>query len=189
MQHIIELGNIVHLYLNICTLIIFLVLKKQYALRVTINWLQAVKPMPHELLPPQNIESVSCGSSILPSNQTHMSFNSTGFCRAVGGPTASQQFYGCSTTSSLMPATSSVILLNYMCQISGFGQPHYEIFCHRAGPDGYLHFSYKVLIPERDIFEGMIMILPGTSVTSTMEEAREAVAQQVLRQFFNRTFH
>lgn len=148
-----------------------------------------MKPRPHELLPPQNLVNVSCGSSVVLPHQTHTS-NSPGFCRAVGGPTAPQQPYGCSTTSSLVSATSPVMLLNYMCKINGFGQPHCEISCHHAGPDGYLHFSYKVFNLGINILEGLIMILPGASVASTMEEARAAVAQQVLRRLFrNKVFH
>lgn len=159
-------------------------------MRVTINWLPAMKPRPHELLPPQNLVNVSCGSSVVLPHQTHTLSNSPGFCRAVGGPTAPQQPYGCSTTSSLVSATSPVMLLNYMCKINGFGQPHCEISCHHAGPDGYLHFSYKVFNLGINILEGLIMILPGASVASTMEEARAAVAQQVLRRLFrNKVFH
>lgn len=83
-----------------------------------------------------------------------------------------------------------MMLLNYMCQISGFGQPHYEISFRHAGPDGYLHFSYKVFILGINIFEGVIMVLPGASVASTLEEAQGAVAQQVLRRLFhNQVFH
>uniref|UniRef100_H3C5P2 RRM domain-containing protein n=1 Tax=Tetraodon nigroviridis TaxID=99883 RepID=H3C5P2_TETNG len=145
--------------------------QKQYAMRVTIKWLPAVKPRSHNLLPPQNLVNVFCGSSELS--------NSPGFRRAVGGPTAAQ--HGCSTTSSLMSATCPMMLLSYMCQINGFGQPHCEISCHHAEPDGYLHFSYKVFNLGRNILEGVIMILPGVSVASTVEEARRAVAQQVLR--------
>uniref|UniRef100_H3C5Y4 RRM domain-containing protein n=1 Tax=Tetraodon nigroviridis TaxID=99883 RepID=H3C5Y4_TETNG len=148
--------------------------QKQYAMRVTIKWLPAVKPRSHNLLPPQNLVNVFCGSSELS--------NSPGFRRAVGGPTAAQ--HGCSTTSSLMSATCPMMLLSYMCQINGFGQPHCEISCHHAEPDGYLHFSYKVFNLGRNILEGVIMILPGVSVASTVEEARRAVAQQVLRRLF-----
>lgn len=76
-------------------------------------------------------------------------------------------------------------LLNYMCEISGFGQPQCEISCRNAGPDGYLHFSYKVFNLGINILEGVIMILPGASVASTMEEARGAVAQQVMCRLFH----
>lgn len=140
---------------------------------------------PHEMLPPQTLGNVSCGSSVLLPHQTHTLSNSSGFCGAVGGPTAPQQPYGCSTTSSLVPATSLVALLNYMCEISGFGQPQCEISCRNAGPDGYLHFSYKVFNLGINILEGVIMILPGASVASTMEEARGAVAQQVMCRLFH----
>lgn len=144
-----------------------------------------MKPRPHELLHPQNLVNVSCGSSVLLPHQNPTMSNSPGFCRAVGGPTARQQPYGLSTTSSLVSATSPMMLLNYMCQINGFGQPHCKIFCPHAGPDGYLHFCYKVLILGINTIEGVIMILPGASVASTIEEARGAVALQVLRRLFH----
>ncbi|CAF92275.1 unnamed protein product [Tetraodon nigroviridis] len=148
--------------------------KKQYAIKVTINWLPAVNPTSHDVLPPQTLVNVFCGSSELS--------NSPGFCKAVGGPTAAQ--HGCSTTSSLMSATSPTMLLDYLCRKNGFGRPHCEISCHHAEPDGYLHFSYKVFNRGMNTLEGVIMILPGVTAASTMEEARRAVAQQVLCKLF-----
>lgn len=143
-------------------------------MRVKINWLPAANPRSHKLLPAQNLANVFCGTSELS--------KSSGFCKEVGGPTAAQ--HGLSTTSSFVSATSPMMLLNYMCQINGFGQPQCEISCHHAEPDGYLHFSYKVFNVGLNILEGVIMILPGVSVASTVEEARRAVAQQVLRKLF-----
>lgn len=161
--------------------------KKQYGLRVTISWLPWVKARPHESLPPQDLVKVSCGSSALLPYKTQMLSSSHGFCRAVGGPTAPQSPYGCSTTSlcPLGSSSSPMMLLNSICKRSGFGQPHYEISCNHAGSDGYLHFSYKVCILGMNTFKGVIMILPGDNVASTLEEARGVAAQQVLRLFHN----
>lgn len=175
----IELVNIVHVYL-----IIFQEFKKQFAWEVTISWLPMVKPRPHVLLPPQNLGNVSCWSSVwLP---PHMLADSPGFCRAVGGPTASSQPYrGSTTTTSLVSATSPMAVLNYMCEINGLGQPQIEITCRHAGPDGYLHFSYKVFNFGINILEGVVRILPGASIASTMEESRGAVAEQVMCRLFH----
>lgn len=163
----------------------FQAFKKQYALTVSIYWLPAAKPSPNQLVPPQNLVNVSCQSSILLPRQTRMLSNSPGFCKAVGGPTAQQQPYRRSTTFCLASAISPMMLLNNMCQTAGFGQPHYKISCSHAGPDGYLHFSYQVLILGINMsFEGVIKVLPGADVTSTLEEARGAVAQQVMRKAF-----
>lgn len=149
-----------------------------------------MKTRPHESLPPQNLLKVSGGSSASLPHKTQKLSDSHGFCRAVGGPTAPQNPFGCSTTS-LCPLGSSspMMLLNYICKRSGFGQPRYEISCNHAGPDGYLNFSYKVCILGMNTFEGVIMILPGDTVASTLEEARGAAAQEVLRLFHKWVCH
>lgn len=164
----------------------FQAFKKQYSLGVSINWLPSEKSCPNQLLLPKDVFPKS--SLWLPLQTPSLS-NSPGFCRAVGGPTAPQQPYICPTTSSLVSATSPMMLLNNMCQRAGFGKPHYEISCCHAGRDGYLHFSYEVFILGINrSFDGVVMILPGASATSTMQEARGAVAQQVLCRLFQNQF-
>ncbi|XP_003977108.3 dead end protein 1 isoform X1 [Takifugu rubripes] len=160
--------------------------KNQYALRVSVSWFSSFKASPNLLLPPQNLVNVSCRSSVLLPRQTGTLFHSPSFCKAVGGPITPRP-YECSTPSSRASLPSPMMLLNNLCQTAGFGPPHYKISCSRAGPDGYLHFSYQVFILGINMsLEGVIMILPGANISSTMEEAREAVAQQVLRKVFHR---
>lgn len=178
--------NIVHVYLNRFTLF-FQAFKNQYALRVSVSWFSSFKASQNRLLPPQNLVNVSCRSSVLLPRQTGTLSHSPSFCKAVGGPITPQQPYECSTPSSRASLPSHMMLLNNLCQTAGFGRPQYKISCSRAGPDGYLHFSYQVFILGINMsLEGVVMILPGANISSTMEEAREAVAQQVLRKVFRR---
>lgn len=74
-----------------------------------------------------------------------------------------------------------MMVLRTMCEAAGFGPPHCEISCCHAGPDGFLYFTYKVCVSGMNVaFEGVIKILPGATVTTTLEEARWAAAQDVL---------
>lgn len=84
-----------------------------------------------------------------------------------------------------------MMLLHKMFEAAGFGQPRYDIYCSHAGPDGFLYFTYKVCIPGiSSAFEGVVMILPGPTPSTTMEEAQRAAAQQILlRVYHNQLAH
>lgn len=69
-----------------------------------------------------------------------------------------------------------------MCEAAGFGQPQYEIKVSHTGPDGYLYFTYKVWIPGINMaFEGVDVILPRPTNITTIEEAKQAAAHQILQ--------
>lgn len=144
-----------------------------------------MKPSKTQLLPSENRMNVSHQSHASVPQQTATLYNNPGFCRAVGGPSAPQQPRGFST------ATSPMMLLSTMCQTAGFGQLQYEISYPNVGPDGYLYFTYKVFVLGINMsFPGMIKVLPGANVTSTMEEAWGVVAQHVLHRLFHKqVFH
>ncbi|XP_051277217.1 dead end protein 1 isoform X1 [Dicentrarchus labrax] len=175
--------------------------KKQFALSVSIKWQSTVKPsqdeplqkpskglLPSPLKPPQHILS-SPRPSVLPPRLARQPSIPPGFCRAVGGPTAPQHLPSpCSSSSSqghLASTVSPVMLLRKMCEATGAGQPLYEIHYSHAGPDGFLYFTYKVCIPGITMaFKGLVMILPGPTATSMLEEAQRAAAQQVLQRLY-----
>ncbi|XP_023273625.1 dead end protein 1-like [Seriola lalandi dorsalis] len=174
--------------------------KKQFALTVSIKWQSSVNSSADEPLPPQkssvsllasslrplrHILSSPPASALPPRLACHPSIP-PGFCRAVGGPAVSPHTPYSPTFSSegghLVSAAAPVMLLQKVCEATGVGQPLYEMYCSHAGPDGYLYFIYKVRIPGITVpFKGLVMILPGPTPTNTLEEARQAAAQQVLQ--------
>ncbi|XP_074503930.1 dead end protein 1 isoform X1 [Sebastes fasciatus] len=183
--------------------------RRQFALNISIKWQSAVKPsqdepapphrplkshLPSPLKPPRHIMSSPQPSAVPPRAARPPSVH-VGFSRAVGGPTAPQhppplsssysssfQGHPASTASSSSP----VMLLHKLSEATGVGQPLYEICCSHAGPDGFLYFAYKVCIPGiTAVFNGLVMILPGPTATTTLEEAQRAVAQQVLQKVYN----
>lgn len=181
--------------------------KKQFALTVSVKWQTTVKPSLDEPLPAQKSAQKpphrivnSPQPSVLPPRLLRPPSIPPGFCRAVGGPTVPQQPPppppppSSSTTSSssqghLVSAASSaspVMLLRKLCEATGFGRPLYEMYCSHTGYDGFLYFTYKVCIPGITMaFEGVVMILPGPTATTTLEEAQRAAAQQVLQRVYN----
>lgn len=177
-----------------CFLLFFPAFKKQFMLNISIKWQSTVKPSPDE---PQNPSKGHLPPTL--NSQFRPPFIPPGFCRAVGGPTASQHPPSCSTTSSpsqghvvsAVSSASPMMLLHKMFEAAGFGQPRYDIYCSHAGPDGFLYFTYKVCIPGlSSAFEGVVMILPGPTPSTTMEEAQRAAAQQILlRVYHNQLAH
>ncbi|KAF4105061.1 dead end protein 1 [Onychostoma macrolepis] len=76
----------------------------------------------------------------------------------------------------------TVSLLQWMCEVHRLGTPQYEIRYHHASSDGFLCFSYEVLIPCFLIpLYGVIQILPGPSAQATKEEVYRAVAELVIQ--------
>ncbi|XP_068571449.1 dead end protein 1 [Cebidichthys violaceus] len=182
--------------------------KKQFALNISIKWQSTVKPsldeqlsphkpskslLPSTLKPPCHILS-SPQTSAPPSRMVRPPSVPLGFCRAVGGPTVPQHPPPprSSTSSSqghfvsTVSPTSSVVLLCKLCEATGVGQPLYEMYYSHAVPDGFLYFTYKVCMPGiTTVFKGLVMILPGPTATATLEEARQAAAQQVLQRLYS----
>ncbi|KAI3352170.1 hypothetical protein L3Q82_020983, partial [Scortum barcoo] len=188
--------------------------KKQFALTISIKWQSTVKPGPVETLLPQKfLKSLlplpsplkpprhtlkSPQPSRLPPCLPHPSSIPPGFCRIVGGPTSPQHPpHPISSTTfsssrghlvSTASSASPVMLLRKMCEATGVGQPLYEIRYSHAGPDGFLYFNYEVCIPGIAMaFKGLVMILPGPTTNTMLEEAQRAAAQQVLKRMYNDT--
>uniref|UniRef100_A0A8C6MD18 Dead end n=1 Tax=Nothobranchius furzeri TaxID=105023 RepID=A0A8C6MD18_NOTFU len=148
--------------------------KKFFSLDVSIKWQLVEKQAEHWY-------TQKAPKSVLPPDSTPI----PGFCRAVGGPTA---------TSSSLPgyppsqgclvfAASPGLLLCKMCEELGLGQPLVEIYYSHTRPDGFLHFTYMVHIPKMSkTFKGMVKILPGPNA---LKEAETAAAQQVLERIRN----
>ncbi|XP_070693097.1 dead end protein 1 [Pempheris klunzingeri] len=178
--------------------------KRRFALAVSIKWQSTVRqsvdePLPQQkpslsllpppLTPPRHVLN-SPQRSVLPPRLAHPPPIPPGFCRAVGGPTAPLHPSSPSSASTTLSTSqghrvstaSPVMLLQKLCEVTGVGQPLYELYYSHAGPDGFLYFTYKVCIPGiTTAFEGLVMILPGPSAATMPEEARRAAAQQVLQ--------
>ncbi|XP_039974922.1 dead end protein 1 isoform X1 [Xiphias gladius] len=179
--------------------------KKQFAMTVSIKWQSTVNPSPVEPLPQKPPKSLlvsplkmpchilnSPRPSVLPPRLARPPSIPPGFCRAVGGPAApahppcSSTFSSSSSQGHLVSAASPVMLLHKVCEATGVGQPLYEMYYSHAGPDGFLYFTYTVCIPGITMpFKGLVMILPGPTATTMLEEAWQAAAQQVLQRVYN----
>ncbi|XP_043113299.1 dead end protein 1 [Puntigrus tetrazona] len=76
----------------------------------------------------------------------------------------------------------TVSLLQWMCEAYRLGTPQYDVQYHHTSSEGFLCFSYKVLIPCFLIpLHGVIQILPGTSAQATEEEVYRTVAKMVIQ--------
>ncbi|KAM9376173.1 dead end protein 1 [Pholidichthys leucotaenia] len=178
--------------------------KKRFALSIFVKWQSAEKPSPDELGSAKQPAKTLLPSPVKPPRLTHSSQGLSppsspipqGFCRAVGGPTVRQHlastcpFSSSSSSSPLqgheMRAVSPVMLLQMLCEATGVGQPFYEILYSHTGQDGFLYFAYKVRIPGiTGAFTGLVMILPGFSANTVLEDARKAAAYQVLQRVCN----
>ncbi|XP_020503468.1 dead end protein 1 [Labrus bergylta] len=190
--------------------------KKQFSLTVSIKWQSTVKAsegeplppskpskfvLPSPLKPPRHILN-SPRPSALPPRLARPPSIPPGFCRAVGRPTAPQHHHPSRSTpvqgpqGPPAPSVSPVVqlckvcpmeLLCKVCEASGVGQPLFEMYFSHTGPDGFLYFTYKVSIPGiPTAFKGLVMILPGPSESTMLEEARRVAAQQVLQSVCNK---
>uniref|UniRef100_A0A3Q3EK10 DND microRNA-mediated repression inhibitor 1 n=1 Tax=Kryptolebias marmoratus TaxID=37003 RepID=A0A3Q3EK10_KRYMA len=163
--------------------------KKSFSLDVSIKWLSVERSNTEELwckqkvprsLLPQKISQPSA----LPPHLAHSPLVPQRFCRTVGGPTS--LLHPQLSSSAQAFAESPVMLLRKMCEASGLGLPVFEVFCSHTGPDGFLNVTYKVHVPGMNAsFQGMGTILPGPNPSTTLQEAKKTVAQQVLQRVFN----
>ncbi|XP_072529664.1 dead end protein 1 [Salminus brasiliensis] len=133
-------------------------------------------PPPSSLLPPLPPPSHALLSP-LPQHNQH-------FSRAVGGP-APHVRNGMVPLTTRRPNLSShdaVSQLQWLCELHGLGVPLYDVRYHHTGPDGFLHFNYRVIIPRLPIpLCGAVQVLPGPSITSMEEEVHRATAEQVIK--------
>ncbi|XP_062249913.1 dead end protein 1 [Platichthys flesus] len=182
------------------------VFKKEFALNVSIMWQSCGNLHPDEPLTPNKPPKSLLASPLRPpchilkapqSSVLHPCLASRppsppGFCRAVGGPTAvlyppcPHQFKCSFSQGDRVPVESPVKLLSKVCEVTGVGQPRYEMSYTHAGRNGFLHFTYTVCIPRITTpFKGLVMILPGPTASTVQEEARQAAAKQVLQGIYN----
>ncbi|AWP12542.1 Dead end-like protein [Scophthalmus maximus] len=181
--------------------------KKEFALSISVKWQSTVKLSQDELLPPKKPLKTHLASPLKPPRHILNSpqpsvpppclasrpVNPPGFSRAVGGPTAPPHphppCHSASTSSSkghLVSAPSPVMLLHKACEVTGVGQPHYDVHYICTGPDGFIYFTFTVCIPGITLpFKGLVSILPGANATTMLEEGRQAAAQQVLHRVYN----
>ncbi|XP_067312574.1 dead end protein 1 [Pseudorasbora parva] len=101
------------------------------------------------------------------------------FFRAVGGPTAPPR----DEMMAQAPVNrDTVSQLQSMCEVNRLGAPQYEVRYHHTGPDGFLYFAFKVLIPGLPLpLFGAVQILPGTSAQAMKGEVCRAAAEQVIQ--------
>ncbi|XP_059202243.1 dead end protein 1 isoform X2 [Centropristis striata] len=175
--------------------------KKRFSLDISICWQTPEKPSPEErhqrvsrtLLPSPTKPRRPLPPPKTPNQPPRLApdppSTPPGFCRAVGGrpadlhlPPAAPPSSPRSPRGSPAPGPCPVLLLHSLCEVNGVGPPLYEMFYSHTGPDGFLCFSYTVGIPGVPrAFGGLVGVLPGPSPCSTMEEAKRAAAQEVLR--------
>uniref|UniRef100_A0A3B3TKJ4 DND microRNA-mediated repression inhibitor 1 n=1 Tax=Poecilia latipinna TaxID=48699 RepID=A0A3B3TKJ4_9TELE len=178
--------------------------KKRFSLEISIKWEPGENPSPSQTCSPpaQKILLqpcfVSCSQAVShpsapPQLQPAAPPVSPGFCRAVGEPVSPLQPHACYPLPTshhpqqhMVCAPSPVMLLHKVCEANGFGQPFYELHYSLARPDGFVKFTYEVLIPGiSSTFRGKVMVLPGPSVRVMLEEAQRAIAQQLLQRMFH----
>ncbi|KAG9281250.1 dead end protein 1-like [Astyanax mexicanus] len=106
------------------------------------------------------------------------------FPQAVGSP-GPQVRNGMAPVTAVRPPLSShdaVSQLKWLCELYGIGVPLYDVRYHHTGPDGFLHFNYRVIIPQLPIpLCGSVQVLPGPSISSMEEEVQRATAEQVIK--------
>uniref|UniRef100_A0A667X3U8 DND microRNA-mediated repression inhibitor 1 n=1 Tax=Myripristis murdjan TaxID=586833 RepID=A0A667X3U8_9TELE len=172
--------------------------KKNFALTVSIKWQSSVKPSkeeqassqkrPKSILPcptqPPRRPSNTPQPRVLPPRLVRPPPIPPGFCKAVGGPITTQPPHApCLSSSAHGPqvAMEPMALLLGLCEVFGGGQPLCELHYSHAGPEGYLYFRYRVRVPKLATpFTGLVTVLPGPCMMAMMEEARRAMAQQVV---------
>ncbi|TTE22036.1 Dead end protein 1 [Bagarius yarrelli] len=75
----------------------------------------------------------------------------------------------------------SVHQLRWLCKLHGFGVPLYDVRYNHIGPDGFLYFAYRVMVPGLAMpFFGVVHILPNTCSNNMESEVQRAAAKQIL---------
>lgn len=105
------------------------------------------------------------------------------FSQAVGGPTpqVSSVRVPLNPRSTEEPLHDSVHLLHWLCELNGLGVPLYNVRYDHTGPDGFLYFAYRVVVPGQALpFCGMVHVLPSTCANNMEAEVHRAAARQLL---------
>ncbi|XP_047441598.1 dead end protein 1 isoform X2 [Mugil cephalus] len=192
-----------HYFASIAKKMLVEAFRKQYGLTISVKWHSSELVIPDKPWPtrtfPMGLPSppkpprhaLKLLPSVLPPHLAVAPSNSPGFCRAVGGPIATKSHPPSSSSHRAPPGieVSPLTLLRRACEVTGVGQPSFELHYSHIGPDGFLYYTYKVNIPGiTSPFTGQVMILPGPSLDTIVEEAEKATAQEVLQKVFNSQF-
>lgn len=105
------------------------------------------------------------------------------FSRAVGGstPQVSSVMLPPKPVSMEEPLHDSVHLLHWLCELNGLGVPLYNVRYNHTGPDGFLYFAYRVVVPGlASPFCGVVHVLPSTCANNIEAEVHRAAAKQLL---------
>ncbi|XP_068181205.1 dead end protein 1 [Antennarius striatus] len=156
--------------------------KKQFSLTVSVRWHSLLKlggeeprppQKPSKDLPPSPLKPLRhVPSCVPPPRLARPASTPPPFCRAVGGPAVPNSPPGLSGSSST-PLE--------VCEVSGLGRLPYELLYSHTGPDGFLHFTYRMCVPGGpEACEGTVTVLPGPDALTTLHEARQAAARQIL---------
>ncbi|XP_050983189.1 dead end protein 1 [Labeo rohita] len=167
--------------------------KKQYGIPITVKWTSFSKPkhvdepiQEDDLFTPPCLSPLPKPSITPPHLHPQPSLHDVPphtplqpFFRAVGGPTGPPR-------DEMMPQApvnrDAVSQLQWLCELYRLGTPQYDICYHHTSFDGFLCFSFKVLIPSVPLpLCGVIKILPGTSVEAMKREVYLAAAEQVIQ--------
>lgn len=136
----------------------------------------------NSLTPPRF--QLSCYPEHPPPLPTPLStFHPQSFSRAVGGPTPqtmSVMLPGKPSIGVEEPLHDSVLQLRWLCELHGLGVPIYNVRYDHTGPDGFLYFAYRVVVPGLAVpFCGVVHILPRTC-DNVEAEVQRATAKQLL---------
>ncbi|MCJ8735689.1 hypothetical protein PDJAM_G00250250 [Pangasius djambal] len=105
------------------------------------------------------------------------------FSRAVGGPTPqlTSVMLPLKPRSAEEPLHDSVHQLRWLCELHGLGMPLYNMRYDHTGPDGFLYFAYRVVVPGLAMpFCGVVPVLPSTCANNMEAEVHRAAAKQLL---------
>ncbi|KAK3526327.1 hypothetical protein QTP70_024286 [Hemibagrus guttatus] len=170
--------------------------RKLYGISISIRWMSGSGKSRREghdekrLLVPSRLNALTPPRFKLSRDPEHppplptppSTFHPQSFTRAVGGPTPQ-------VMSVMLPAKPRggveeplydlVLQLRWLCEQHGLGVPIYNMRYDHTGPDGFLYFSYRVVVPGLAVpFCGVTHVLPSTC--GNMEaEVQRAAAKQV----------
>lgn len=114
------------------------------------------------------------------------------FPREVGGPTlqVTNVMLPLKSSSVEEPLHDSVHELHWLCELHGLGEPLYNMRYDHTGPDGFLYFAYRVMVPGLDMpFCGVVHVLPSTCANNMKAEVQRAAAKQLLEAIWQARNH
>ncbi|XP_055034484.2 dead end protein 1 [Misgurnus anguillicaudatus] len=184
-----------HIAASMANKVLVEALKKQYGMSVTVRWMtftakskNVEKMTKQDNAPsaPPNLKPLSKPFSHLhPQPSHHIIPTHTApqpFIRAVGAPVTQPRNEPISQSPARRDAASQ---LKWLCEVNKLGTPRYEARYNHIGPDGFLYFTYKVMIPALSFpLYGSVQILPGTSARAMKGEVHRATAEQVIQTIY-----